>query len=137
MQGEGEYQNGERNLGDLTIRLCSFENCPWEIKFFSLCLRPCFKSGQIRCWSWGGDALKTGYPDEAIQNGSPGREEWPGGVPHNNASYKTSTVCNAILPVPSFTWCRQLVPGAAIITPSPLFLTAGNKTNSPIFIDRS
>ena len=54
-----------------------------------------------------------------------------------NASYNTSMVCNAFLPVPSFIWWRQLVPGAAIITSVLWFLTAGNKTNSPIFMERS
>jgi hypothetical protein len=53
-----------------------------------------------------------------------------------NAPYSTSTGCTAILPVPSFIWWRQLVPGAAMITFSDAALTAGNNTSSPTCIDK-
>lgn len=56
---------------------------------------------------------------------------------HASASYNTSTVCSAFTPVPSFTWCLQLVPGAAMITSLAVLRTVGNKTSSPIFMDRS
>ena len=54
-----------------------------------------------------------------------------------SASYRISTGCKATRPVPSLIWCRQLVPGAAIITSSFWIRTAGNKTSSPIFIEIS
>ncbi|SEN14782.1 hypothetical protein SAMN05660816_00297 [Niastella yeongjuensis] len=54
-----------------------------------------------------------------------------------SASNNTSTGCWACLPVPSKTWCRQLVPGAAMITSSGCLRTVGNNTISPIFMDRS
>src|SRR5215831_15494671 len=53
------------------------------------------------------------------------------------ASYSISAGWRAFLPVPSFTWCLQLVPGAAMITSSGCLRTSGKRTSSPICIDRS
>ena len=53
------------------------------------------------------------------------------------ARHNTSAGCDAVRPVPSKIWCRHDVPVATMIVSSGADRTAGNKTNSPICMDKS
>ena len=51
-----------------------------------------------------------------------------------SAFHKISTGCNAVFLVPSFIWCLQDVPDAAMMVSSEKLRTAGNNTSSPHFL---
>ena len=60
-----------------------------------------------------------------------------GQAPRSRESRKICAGCRAVRPVPSWIWCLQLVPGAAMIVSSSAARTAGKRTCSPMAIERS